>query len=165
MRFIKTIYFLLSDFYVLYYIIYGLTAIVGLSYTPFFFVFHLFDVLVRFPDLLNVVRSVWIPRKPIIYTYFLFLVLLYVFALFGYYWLRESFPSNFCDSVFICLITTIDRCFKYDGGLGGYLNKVDEIDDEKNSTSYFLIRFFYDNIFFIICMIIMINIVSGIIID
>ena len=161
MRFLKTIYFLLSDFYVLYYIIYGLTAIVGLSYTPFFFVFHLFDVLVRFPDLLNVVRSVWIPRKPIMYTYFLFVVLLYVFTLFGYYWLRESYPPTFCESVFTCLMTSIDRSFKYDGGLGGYLNKIDDIPDEKDSTSYFLIRFFYDNIFFIICMIIMINIVSG----
>ncbi|EGR30411.1 MIR domain protein [Ichthyophthirius multifiliis] len=164
-RFIKTIYLLLSDFYVLYYIIYGITAIVGLSYTPFFFVFHLFDILVRFPELLNVVRSVYIPRKPIMYTYFLFLVLLYVFSLFGYYWLRESFPPTFCESVFTCLLTTFDKCFKYDGGLGGYLNNLDQIEDEKNSTTYFLIRFFYDNIFFIICMIIMINIVSGIIID
>ncbi len=65
-RFLKTIFYLLSDFYVLYYIIYAMTAIVGLSVSPFFFFFHLFDILVREPVLLNVVKSVWNPRKSIL---------------------------------------------------------------------------------------------------
>lgn len=58
-RLLMTIFLLISDFYVLYYIIYGLTAVIGTIYTPFFFAFHLFDVLVRFPVLLNVVKAVW----------------------------------------------------------------------------------------------------------
>lgn len=114
---------LLSDFYVLYYIIYGLTAVVGTIVSPFFFFFHLFDVLVRSPDLLNVVKAVWIPKRSILFTYFLFLVLMYVFTLFGYYWLDDSYPGDFCESAFICLITAIDRSFKFDGGLGGFLNQ------------------------------------------
>ncbi|EAR92909.2 zinc finger, C2H2 type family protein (macronuclear) [Tetrahymena thermophila SB210] len=160
-RMLLTVYNLLSDFYVLYYVIYGLTAIVGTIVSPFFFFFHLFDVLVRFPDLLNVVKAVWIPKKAILFTYFLFLVLMYVFTLFGYYWLYESYPGDFCESTFVCLLTAIDRSFKFDGGLGGYLNPTTQQD----STGYFLVRFFFDNLYYILLMIIMINIVSGIIID
>ncbi len=120
MRLLKTIYYLFSDFYVLYYIVYGLTAIVGTVYNPFFFVFHLYDIIVRYPDLLNVVKSVWIPKKAIMYTYFLFIVLMYIFTLFGYYWLRDSYPEYYCASTFKCLLTAIDRSFKYDGGIGGF---------------------------------------------
>lgn len=148
---------LLSDFYVLYYLIYGITAVVGTTVSPFFFFFHLFDVLVRSPDLLNVVQAVWIPKKSILFTYFLFLVLMYVFTLFAYYWIYESYPGDFCESTFVCLITAVDRSFKFDGGLGGYLDPTVETD----STGYFLIRFFFDNANFILLMIIMINIVMG----
>lgn len=120
-RMLKTVLYLLSDFYVLYYIIYAGTAIVGLAYSPFFFFFHLFDVLVRYPVLLNVVKSVWMPRKQIFFTYFLFIVLIYVFTLFAYYWISDSYPPGFCDSTWICLVTAIDRSFKTDGGIGGWL--------------------------------------------
>lgn len=157
-RLLKTVHYLLSDFYVLYYIIYGLTAIIGVLIKPFFFLFHLFDVLVRFPDLLNVVKSVWIPKKAIMFTYFLFIVLMYAFTLIGYYYLRVSYPSNFCESTFVCLLTAFDRSFKSDGGLGGYLA---HDNSETLSNSYFLGRFFFDNIFMILLMIIMLNIVAG----
>jgi hypothetical protein len=61
-RLIMTIILLISDFYVLYYCIYGFTAVIGTIISPFFFAFHLFDILVRYPTLLNVVRAVWEPR-------------------------------------------------------------------------------------------------------
>ena len=55
-RIIKTIFYLFSNFYVLYYIVYGITAIVGTTYHPFLFSFHLFDILVRYPELSDIVR-------------------------------------------------------------------------------------------------------------
>lgn len=58
-RLLKTLYYLLSDFFVLYYLIYGLTAILGTFLNPFLFAFHLFDILVRYPELKNVIMSVW----------------------------------------------------------------------------------------------------------
>lgn len=161
-RMLKTVYYLLSDFYVLYYIIYAGTAIVGLAYSPFFFFFHLFDVLVRYPVLLNVVKSVWIPKKQIFFTYFLFIVLIYVFTLFAYYWISDSYPAGFCDSTWICLVTAIDRSFKADGGLGGWLNYPTNKED---NNGYFITRFFFDNIYFILLMTIIVNIIQGIIID
>ena len=101
---------------------------------------------------------------------------MYVFTLFGYYMLKDSYPEKFCDSTWICLITAVDRSFKSDGiflkcfiyiyifsfiigGLGGFMGYP---DDKKDDNTYFLIRFFFDNIYFILLMIIMINIVAGI---
>lgn len=48
--------------------------------------------------------------------------MMYVFTLFGYYWLIEFYPGDFCESTFVCLLTSIDRSFKFDGGLGGFMN-------------------------------------------
>ena len=162
-RLIKTFIYLLSDFYVLYYLIYGMTAIVGTVYSPFFFAFHLFDVIVRYPVLLNVVKAVWIPKKSLALTMFLFIVLMYVFTLFGFYWLDKQYPEGFCDSMFICLITAWDKSFKNDGALGQFLNAVDPSVD--NMTNTYVLKFFFDNIFNIILMVIMLNCILGIIID
>ena len=83
-RLLKTFWFLLTDFYVLYYLCYGAAAVFGTIVHPFFFAFHLFEVLIRFPVLLNVVKSVWQPRKQILYTGLLFIIMMYVFSLFAY---------------------------------------------------------------------------------
>ena len=61
-RLLKTVYYFLSDFFALYYIMYGAAAVLGRFFHPFFFSFHLFEVMIRFPVLLNVVKSVWIPK-------------------------------------------------------------------------------------------------------
>lgn len=50
LRIINTVFLVVSDFYVVYYLVYGATAIIGLAVSPFFFAFHLFDVLVRYLD-------------------------------------------------------------------------------------------------------------------
>ena len=158
-RLIKTFIYLLSDFYVLYYVIYGMTAIVGTVWSPFFFSFHLFDVIVRFPVLLNVVKAVWIPRKSLALTMFLFIVLMYVFTLFGFYWLDQQYPPGYCDSMFVCLITAWDKSFKNDGALGQFLLPLDPSDSSKTST--YVLKFFFDNIFNISLMVIMLNCILG----
>ena len=58
-RLLKTVYYLVTDFYVLYYVGFGAAAIAGVVFHKFLFGFHLFDVMVRYPVLLNVVKAVW----------------------------------------------------------------------------------------------------------
>jgi hypothetical protein len=62
-RLLKTVYYLVSDFYVLFYLMYGIAAFVAMQVSQFFFFFHILDILVRYPVLLNVIRSVWEPRE------------------------------------------------------------------------------------------------------
>ena len=110
-RVIKTFYFLLSDFYILYYLIYGVTAIIGTTVSPFFFAFQLFEVLVRFPVLLNVVKAVWIPKKAIMFTLFLFIILMYVFTLFAYYFLYESYLPGYDNIYKIGIVNRLGNAF------------------------------------------------------
>ena len=70
---------------------------------------------------------------------------------------------RFCSSVWTCLLTTIDVSLKYDSGIGGFLEDPHEVYEDKDG--WIVLRFFYDNIFNILLIIVMLNIVAGIIID
>jgi len=80
----------------------------------------MFDVLVRFPLLQSVLQAIWIPRKPLLLTFLLYLLMNYVFSLAGYYWFYEEY-HGYCSSTWMCFLTAIDKAFKVDGGIGGFL--------------------------------------------
>lgn len=64
-------------------------------------------------------------------------------------------------------MTILHQCFKFDGGIGSYLAYKNELDDS-NREGYIptnFKRFAFDNLFMIVMMIVMIDVVSGIIID
>jgi hypothetical protein len=157
-RLLMNIYYFLTDFDVLYYMIYGTTAIIGLTVSPFFFGFHLFDVLVRYPTLLNVVKSVWIPKKSLLLTFFLMVIINYVYSLIGYYQFYRDY-NGWCESTFMCWLTGTDKSFKVDGGLGGFM------ENPFKDGAPDLLRFAFDNTYFLLVLVVMLNILLGIIID
>ncbi len=73
----------------MYYIAYGAFAILGTIIHPFFFIFHLSEILFRYPTLKNIIYSVWQPKKQLIFTIFLFVILIYFYAILGYTFLPE----------------------------------------------------------------------------
>ena len=46
-KIVKTAFMLLNNFQLLYYLMYGATAVVGVIYHEFFFTFHMTEILVR----------------------------------------------------------------------------------------------------------------------
>ncbi len=56
------LFIFLQEIEVIYYIAYGTLAVLGTAIHPFFFTFHLTEILIRYPTLKNVVKSVYIPR-------------------------------------------------------------------------------------------------------
>lgn len=52
----------LQEIEVMYYIAYGALAVLGTFKHPLFFTFHLTEILIRYPTLKNVIKSVYIPR-------------------------------------------------------------------------------------------------------
>ena len=58
----KVIFSTLKEIEVVYYIAYGALAVLGTVVHPFFFTFHLTEILLRYPTLKNVIKSVWEPR-------------------------------------------------------------------------------------------------------
>lgn len=54
--------FLMQNIDVIYYLAYGSLAFLGVMIHPFFFAFHLTEILIRYPTLKNVIKAVWEPR-------------------------------------------------------------------------------------------------------
>lgn len=60
--FFKVMIIFLQEIEVMYYIAYGALAVLGTFKHPLFFTFHLTEILIRYPTLKNVIKSVYIPR-------------------------------------------------------------------------------------------------------
>jgi len=145
---------------ILYYILYGAFAVLGTVVHPFFLTFHLTEVLIRYPTLQDVVRSFWEPKKALGLTFVLFVILEYFFTLIAYRFFYEDYGGN-CESTIHCFLYTFDYTFKANGGIGGQLISVTETPAGEIKLG----RFFFDNIFNIIIVIVVVSIVAGIIID
>lgn len=70
--------------------------------------------------MLNVVKSVWIPKKSLLLTFFLMFILNYYYSLVGYYFFYDDF-EGWCAHTFMCWLTVTDKSFKVDGGFGAFL--------------------------------------------
>jgi len=62
-KLIKVFIAILKSWEVMYYIAYGTLAILGVIIHPFFFTFHLTEIMLRYPSLKNVIKSVYDPRR------------------------------------------------------------------------------------------------------
>lgn len=107
LKILYIIFIFMQDFNVLYYILYGALAVVGTVFHPFFFTFHLTAILMRYPTLKNVVMSIYLPRKQLLLTFLLFIVLEYSFAVVGYSVYSVDYGGR-CESLLYCFLTTFD---------------------------------------------------------
>ncbi|EGR32738.1 MIR domain protein [Ichthyophthirius multifiliis] len=146
---------------VLYYLTYSTLAIIATFVHPFFFTFHLSEVLLRYPTLKNVIMSIYLPRRQLLLTFLLLVIAEYIFTIFAYTFYNQDYMGN-CSSMLYCFLFTFDQTFKANGGVGGYLA---ETTGQKNTAQFNFSRFFFDNLSQYVLVTIMINIVSGIIID
>lgn len=131
------------------------------------------NIFLRFPTLKNVVKSVYEPREALFLTLVLWIILEYIFSIWGFNYLRDQYTStenlddSFCTELLICFLYTFDFTFKSNGGIGSQLDSLREnyISEHPELPKYTAARFFYDNLFTIVIVIIMVTIVAGIIID
>jgi inositol 1,4,5-triphosphate receptor type 1/inositol 1,4,5-triphosphate receptor type 3 len=100
----------LKDIKLVYYVSYLLAALFGTLIHPFFFAFHLTDIMVRYPTLTAVVRAFWEPRTALFLTLVLFILVTYIFSLIGFTFFTSDY-SGMCDSTIICLVGTFDLSF------------------------------------------------------
>lgn len=156
-RTLNTIFYVLSDIDVIFYTLYTVFSVLGTSSHPIYFSLLLLDIVYRYPSLQNVVNSIYLPRKALLLTFALMIVIVYLFAIFSYFLLEEYFNPN-CRGLLQCLLVVWDQSFKNSGGIGGYL-------DYPSTPSYDPTRFVFDNIYNILVMIVLLGVVQGIITD
>jgi inositol 1,4,5-triphosphate receptor type 1/inositol 1,4,5-triphosphate receptor type 3 len=106
---------------VLYYLTYGTLAFIATFVHPFFFAFHLTEIVIRFPQLRNIIKSFWEPKISLLLTFILIILFNYFFTLIAYVYFYDDY-DNKCDSLLYCFLETFDKAFKNNGGIGGWLN-------------------------------------------
>ena len=157
---------IVTDKLILYHTLYFIFTILGVTFHPFFFAFCLTYLIVRSAVLINVLKAVYEPRYQIILSLFLFFVVAYFFSIFSYMLFYDDYNDslqNSCYSLWSCLVVTVDQSYKNDGAIGGFLPVPFTPGADKLSVSWG--RFFYDYIFNLIVAILLVEILSGIIID
>ena len=154
----RTAIYVLSDFHVIYYLLYTTFSILGTTAHPFYFSLLLLDVVYRSKALQNVVNSIILPHRALTLTFLLLLVVVYIFTILGYWLFYEEYLNPNCHSLLQCLLTYWDQSFKNNGGIGSFM-------DYTLTPNSDALRFFFDNIYNIVVMIVLMGVVQGIIID
>jgi len=160
-------YFLITDGVVLIHLSYFFFSLAGNIVTPFLQAWHLMDLVYRSETLKNVLKAVTESASQLGMTALLALIVLYYYAILGFlvmrnnYFLPEDFPDvRPCDKMIDCFFVTIREGLINGGGMADYLPPR-SIEEPAN----FYARFVFDLSFFIIVLIILMNIIFGIILD
>lgn len=181
---------IVTNFELLYHLVYLLFCILGLCCHPFFYSVLLFDVIYREETLLNVIRSVTRNGRSILLTAVLALILVYMFSIIGYMFFKDDFLVNIdveergvqdpakesCDSPELVVVSgeakeracdSLIMCIvtTLNQGLrnGGGIGDI--LRAPSSRESLFVPRVVYDLLFFFIVIIIILNLIFGVIID
>jgi hypothetical protein len=160
----KTLIEIMTSFSVIYYTGVVVFGFLGNYVSNFFFSYLLLEIVTRFKTLQNVLVAIKNPYKELILIFILWIILIYYFSIIAYVWFGENeFPvkEKDCNSLLKCVATIFHQNNRMDNGISGYLIPRNK-NPEKNPFTF---RFFYDEIGNLMLKILIVNMISGIIID
>jgi len=124
----------------------------------------LLDIRNRSETLKNVVRAVTKPARQLAFTMMFCVVIIYIFAIFGFWFFRAYFQNLDCANMRVCMVTFLDQGLRYGGGIGDYFDAHSRAQYGDETELWW--RFFIFNmLFFVTISIILLNIIFGVIID
>ena len=142
-------------------------AMLGMTVHFYYFVFCIIVAIIYVDSLMEVILAIWVPKYRIAWTLLLTFGVLYIYAALSFTQFRNDYSQNIansCDSVYNCLITISDQWYK-NNSLGGFLSTQVPAIVQDSTFKVNWGRFFFDLIFFIAVSTLLVNIISGIIID
>jgi len=153
-----------------FYGLYVVASVFGFIGYPFFYSYHLLYLMVASPILQSVVRSVTISIGPLSLTFLLTFIVIYIFTMIYFFYQPERFwnedlGQNECDTLGRCYIIFVRNGLLSGGGIGDYIAGELGHPPNLNDTPDLLTGTIFDLLFFIIVLILLLNIVFGIIID
>jgi hypothetical protein len=146
----------LTLYYIWYLSFCILGYIFGSSYTPFL----LLDIVVKNATTRDVLNAVVAPRVQLMWTLILMVFVIYILSFFMFIFIPfewiddvEGYEYEFCGTLFNCLKTSVGYGLRAGGGIADYM------------MPNIMTNLVYQMTFFLIVMIVMLNVVFGIIID
>eukprot|EP00760_Papus_ankaliazontas_P029805 PhM_4_TR4472/c0_g4_i1/m.50959/K04959/ITPR2; inositol 1,4,5-triphosphate receptor type 2 len=145
-----------------------LFALLGVLYSPFFFAYHLFTILNRSPHLRHIVIAILVNGWQLLMTALLGIATVYIFSIVGFVFFRDDFGSksdgssgvdtNNCDTLAECFVFSLGKGVR-GGGIGELLS------DREWGSGTFAFRELYDFSFFIVIIVVIMNIIFALIVD
>ena len=131
------------------------------------YAFFLLAIVNLNPTLKGIALSIKVQRAELGASFLLMIALVYFYSNIGFFFFNENFereienghPDNFCSSLIFCFLTNVDAGIR---ARGGAADQMVRISYERNTKNY-ITRVIYDVTYFLICIIIMIDLVFGII--
>ena len=139
----------------------GILACICGFWNPIFTAALLLDIFSIFPNLQDILQSVYQPKKNICITLVLFFLLTYFFSLL-YYFQFWTDVSPLCNSLWLCYSAFIDLTYKDDGGFVNFFEPEEKYLDEWGDSLW---KILYDFAYIFMIIILISQILSGIIID
>lgn len=129
-----------------------------------FYCLLLLDVVPRSKDLMNIMESLRMNYSSLGKTFYLGLVIIYLFSVFGflnlsYYYVEGDNGNNYATKLYLAFTSTINNGLRAGGGIGDSLIQV------KRASPDYWRMWFFQLLFFLIVNLLLINIIFGIIID
>jgi hypothetical protein len=158
---------LLRDNTFRYYCVVIIFSVLGLNF-PIAYSILLLDVVYRFPTLRNVLASVVTNANQLLMTAMLGIIIIYIYAFWGFSIDTDmyfdaaigDYGESQCQSLWNCFLTTLNLGLRSGGGISDILIKI----PYENLSKYYQM-FIFSLSFFLVVIIILLNIIFGIIID
>jgi hypothetical protein len=139
-------------------------AFAGFYQSPIWYSIQLLQVVQMSPQLFNVVLAVTQNGAALLLTLALQLVVIYIFSIIAFYsyaeYLSDEGENFSCHSLLNCVLVMTNVGLRMGGGIADELPYASYHNAERGAG-----RFFFDIMFFLIIIIIFLNIVFGIIVD
>jgi len=153
---IKAAILALTDFDTVYYIIYLIICVLALQLSPIWSSILLLDVCKKSPNTMNVLQAVIKPIEQLSLAGILAIFVLVIFAFATFLLYHEDMPDDECNTLLRCFQLTVDFGLRSSGGVGDYMSMDRDALGPRNVL---------DLAYFVIVLVILLNIIFGIIID
>ncbi|KAJ9465428.1 Inositol 1 [Diplonema papillatum] len=144
-----------------------LCSVLGLFLSPLFFTPQLFSIVSNSPLLQSVIRSITKNGKSLLLTGLLAVIIVYHFAIIGHVFFRDSYhnSSEAAATIFRTFIHTLFNGIA-SGGISDLMDPPTfDADGDGHVDPMWGLRMGFDFSFFVIVIVILLNIIFGIIID
>ena len=143
-----------------------ITSILGVVVSPLFLTVHLFSIVSGSTVLQSVIRSITKNGKSLLLTGLLAVFVIYMFSVIGFLFFQDSFdnPETTCGTLLRCFAHSLFNGIRAGGGIGDLMEAPTTTLDVIFDAGYGA-RATYDFLFFVIVIVILLNIIFGIIID
>ncbi|OQR94217.1 Inositol 1,4,5trisphosphate receptor type 2 [Achlya hypogyna] len=164
------IYDVVFDKHTAFYIVYLTTACLAYLYHPIFYGFHLLDLVIMSPSLQNVVRAVTKPGRALALTCLLGLFVIYFYTMVLFFFLPSDATDDsehipYCSTMIDCFVFFVHRGLLSGGGIGDFLTNGLNHPPNFYSRSVYWYRLLFDLSFFVLVIVLLLNIIFGITID